>query len=99
MAFPEIAVFLQAELEPVQVRAPEQAAHDHPAGGRLGQHPRHLRARAVEPLVRVAAPVGEQQQVARVAWRGLPASSSAKYAAPCSSGRTRFPAVQAAPSG
>ena len=60
----EIAVFLQAVPEPVQVRAPEQAADDHAAAGRVGQHPRHLRARAVEPLIRVAPPVGEQQQVA-----------------------------------
>jgi hypothetical protein len=56
---PQVAVFLQAEPEPVQVRAPQQAAHDDPPAGRLGQHPRHLRARAIEPLVGIAAPVGE----------------------------------------
>ena len=35
-----------------------------PRAGRVGQYPRYLRAGTIEPLVWVAPPVGEQQQVA-----------------------------------
>ena len=38
-SLPQSAVLLQAEPEPVQVRAPQQAAHDDPPAGCLGQHP------------------------------------------------------------
>src|SRR5438045_2867126 len=43
---------------------PDQPPDQDTARGGLAQHLRHLAARAVEPLVRVAAPVGEQDQVA-----------------------------------
>jgi hypothetical protein len=65
----EVAVLALAELEAVQVRTPDQALDDHAALGSLAQHRADLTTRAaarVERLVRVTAPVGEQQQVARL---------------------------------
>lgn len=61
----EVAVLAFAELQAVQVGAPHQSLDgDAPCrGGR--EHVPDLGALAGEPFVRVAAPVGEQQQVAR----------------------------------
>ncbi len=59
----EMPVLLLAELEPVQVRPPQQSLDDHTPPGRVGERGGHLGTRTVEPLVRVAAPVGEQQQI------------------------------------
>jgi hypothetical protein len=61
---PEVAVFRGAERQPIPVRTPDQPLDDHPALGRFGENRRDLGAGAVEPFVRVAPPVGEQQQVA-----------------------------------
>ena len=46
------------------MRPPDQAPHVHAASRRVAQHPRHRAAPlAGEPLVGVATPVDEQQQV------------------------------------
>jgi len=58
------AVLLLAELEAVQVRAPQQAPHQNAAPGRRAEQVSYRRARRGEQLVGVAAPVGEQQQIA-----------------------------------
>ena len=56
---------LGVEAELVPVRAPQQPAHVGPAPGRGGERRRHRGCRVVgEPLVRVAAPVDEVEQVA-----------------------------------
>jgi hypothetical protein len=67
----EMAVLAFGEPQPVQMGAPQQASHDH-AGRRrrLGQHPRHLAARAVQQLIGVASPVREQQKVPMPAVKG-----------------------------
>ncbi|MGW1927002.1 hypothetical protein ACWCQ0_50385, partial [Streptomyces massasporeus] len=59
----EAAVLLLAEPETVQVGAPQQALHDDVPAGRLAQHRADLGALTGEPLVAIAAPVGEQEQV------------------------------------
>ena len=56
---------LGVEAELVPVRAPQQPAHVGPAPGRRGERRRHRRCRVVgQPLVRVAPPVDEVEQVA-----------------------------------
>lgn len=61
--FPEMAVFRLGEPESVEVRTPYEAAHENASGCCLGEDIGHLATRAVEELVRVAAPVGEEQEV------------------------------------
>ena len=46
------------------MRAPQQAPHLHALADQLGQHLAHLGARAVQALVRVATPLGQQHHVA-----------------------------------
>ncbi len=62
----EVTVLAFAELEAVQVRTPDQPLDDDSALGRRTQHLSDLATGAVEPFVWIAAPVGEQQQVARL---------------------------------
>ena len=60
----EMVVLLRAERELVPVRPPNESLDDDAAGRCRAQHPRHLGAVTVEPLIRVAAPVGEHDEVA-----------------------------------
>jgi hypothetical protein len=61
----EVLVLLRAERQPVPVRTPDQPAHVHPALGRRAEQVGDRRVvLGCQPLVRVTAPVGEQQQVA-----------------------------------
>ncbi len=62
----EVTVLAFAELEAVQVRTPDQPLDDDSALGRRTQHLSDLATGAFEPFVWIAAPVGEQQQVARL---------------------------------
>jgi hypothetical protein len=61
---PEASILLGAELELVEVRAPQQSAHVHtPSCGRSKDHP-NLGALTVEPLIAIPPPVREHQEVA-----------------------------------
>jgi hypothetical protein len=60
----EVAVFPFREPQPVEMRTPHQTPDDHPCCGRVAEHPRHFGPGTVEQLIRIAAPVREQQQVA-----------------------------------
>ena len=61
----EVPVLGGAERELVQVGAPDEPAYVGAAAGRLAQHPRNGAVGLLgEALIGVAAPVGEQQQVA-----------------------------------
>jgi len=60
----EMPVLLFAEREPVEVRAPHQALDHHSSPRRVREDPRDLGSRAVQELVGISAPIGEQQQVA-----------------------------------
>jgi hypothetical protein len=60
----QLTVLLFAELEAVEVRAPQQASHQHATAGCRAEQVRYPGARRGEPLVGVAAPVGEEQQIA-----------------------------------
>ena len=62
--FDQMEVLLLAEVRPVRVRAPHQAAHVHASRRQPGQDPGHFGARAGEELVGVAAPVGEVDPLA-----------------------------------
>ncbi len=61
----EVAVLRLAVGQRVEVGTPDQALDDHAALGGPGEQLRHGRAVRAHPLVRVAAPVGEEQVVAR----------------------------------
>src|SRR2546429_8232282 len=61
----QVPVLHLAELEPVEARPPDQPFDEGATLGRSTQLARHLGARPVEPLIRIAPPVGEQYEVAR----------------------------------
>jgi hypothetical protein len=61
----EVAVLRGAESEPIQVRAPDQSSNDHASSRCVREYSPNLTLGAVaQPLVRVAAPVGEVQLIA-----------------------------------
>jgi hypothetical protein len=60
---PQVQVLAFAE-RLAQMGAPQQAPHLHAFAGQLGQDLADLGAWAVQALVRVAAPIGQQHQVA-----------------------------------
>jgi hypothetical protein len=60
----QVTVLQLGELEAVQVRAPDQAPHDHPASGGLAQDPGDFCTGTGEQLVRITAPIGEQHEIA-----------------------------------
>ena len=62
----EMPILLLAEGEPVQMRAPDQSLDDDPALGGRGEARRDTAVSGPPAADRIAAPVGEQQQVAGV---------------------------------
>ena len=60
----EMAILLLAERELVQVRAPHQPLHHDASGRRGAQRAGDLDSFLVEDLVGIAAPIGEQHQIA-----------------------------------
>jgi hypothetical protein len=60
-----VLVLLLAVLEPVQVRAPHQALDDNTALGSCAEEFGDARSAIAHPLVRIAAPVGEEQVITR----------------------------------
>ena len=62
----QVAILRGAELESVEVRPPDKSSNVDTASGRCGEHLAHLcSCRHVQPLVRIAPPVREQQKIAR----------------------------------
>jgi hypothetical protein len=66
----QVAVLLLAELKAVQVRAPQQAPHHHATACRRAEQIHYLWARRAEQLIGIAAPVGEEKEVAGRPRRG-----------------------------
>jgi hypothetical protein len=60
----QVQVLLLVEVGETRVGAPEQAPHLHPPPGQVGQEGPELGALTVQPLVGVAPPVGDGDQVA-----------------------------------
>ena len=63
--FAEVAILLLAERKLVQVRMPQQPLDHYSPRGRVGEHSRHRVASLVQPLIRISAPIREQQQISR----------------------------------
>ena len=91
----ERGVLLLAEVRLSRVRSPQQPAHVHAAPREVGEHVADLGARAVEPLVGVALPVGEVDPVVPAEACRAPRSRRAKYSAPSTSTATWLPSVHA----
>ena len=55
----EVQILLFAEVGLIRVRTPDETAHVHTTTRTFREHPCDFRSRAVQTLVRIAAPVGE----------------------------------------
>jgi hypothetical protein len=59
----EMTVLLFAERQPIKMGPPDQAFHDYTPPRGLAEHARYLGVRAVQQLVGITSPVGEEQQI------------------------------------
>jgi hypothetical protein len=55
----EMAILLLAQRKLVQMRTPQQPLDHNTPSSRVGEHSRHPMASLVQPLIRIAPPVGE----------------------------------------